>query len=94
MTPTSGITTSSDTHPRIRRRMDEVLRHARRTFHHSVTAGPPPPSFDLDESLPGATPWTVEPRDRSRPLWSPASWFSTLAVAGAVPLAIVYWMLH
>lgn len=91
MTPTNGITTDSETNPRIRAHVDEVMRHARRTFRHSVPAEGPSDGLD-DGSLHGQTPWVVT--SRSRPLWSPASWFSTLAVAGAVPLAIVYWMLN
>jgi len=78
------------TDPRLRVRVDEVMRHARRTFRHSADA------FDLDSSLTGPAPWTLSPVDleRTRPLWAPWSWFSALAVAGAVPLVIVYWMLH
>ncbi|MEM6930218.1 MAG: hypothetical protein AAF602_24980 [Myxococcota bacterium] len=90
MTPEHGCTTSDDTNPRVRVRMNEVMRHARRTTSSALGSAP----FDLDGSLPGSAPWTVQVDDRRRPLWSPASWFATLAVAGAVPLVIVYWMLH
>ncbi|MEN0064750.1 MAG: hypothetical protein AAGA48_21575 [Myxococcota bacterium] len=93
MTPTE-----TETDPRVRQRMDEVMRHARRTFRHTTqsrTPSRPLVDFDLDGSLHGAPPWTVEFIERQPGrLWSPASWFATLAVAGAVPLVIVYWMLH
>lgn len=91
MTPNEGFSTG-DTNPRIRVRVDEVMRHVRRTCRHTASLSGPESVFDLDASLPGSAPWPVDPR--TRPLWSPASWFSTLAVAGAVPLVIVYWMLN
>ena len=86
----NGVTAGPVTDPRLRVRVDEVLRRARRTSRHQVQP------LDLDASLMGSAPWTLSPMDlaRSRPLWSPASWFSTLAIAGAVPLVIVYWMLQ
>lgn len=95
LTPTSEFSTREaepETDPRVRQRMDEVLRHARRTFHGS----PNWLSFDdADGSLHGAAPWPLDPIERGPGrLWSPASWFATLGVAAAVPLVIVYWLLH
>lgn len=90
-----------ETDPRVRRRMDEVMRHARRTFRHSLPREPlwnAGPWFDPEEpegSLHGSAPWATDPIEPlPGRLWSPASWFATLGVAGAVPLVIVYWMLH
>ncbi|MBX2798873.1 MAG: hypothetical protein KTR31_14450 [Myxococcales bacterium] len=43
--------------------------------------------FDLDSSIDGPP-----PRVR-RPMWSPRSWFTGLALFSLLPLAAIYWML-